>query len=232
MKAAILVVSAIAIGMAVGPAASQAPDIRTFVRQVYIEGVPFQEVERFNAATAVPVLLEMLADAKEEEHWPNVVVTLGMLGDVRAVDPLIQFVEKEARGTLSQAHYIAKTSAVMSLGYIVNKGKSDKALAYLTAGLDPDVWTQRGIKWSSPYHPNQADLRRQLITMSILGLGLSGTPKAVEVLRSYGRTAATPQAKRMRAELPNVDDILQEALKANERIARSGLAEYYQQPPP
>ena len=229
MKAAICIVSAIAIAIALDPAASQGPDIRNFVRQVYIHGLPLQEVEKFDAATTVPILLEMLGDAREEEHWPNIVATLGMLGDVRAVDPLIQFAEKEVPGPLSDAHYNAKLSAVMALGYIVNKGKSDKALRYLAAGLDPDVWTQRGIKWSNPRQSDQAAVRRDLITMSILGLAVSGNRTAAETLRAHGRSATTPQAKRMRAELPNVDDTLRDALEANERIARSGLKEYYRQ---
>jgi HEAT repeat protein len=136
MKAAALILSAVALSIGGALAAArQEPEIRSFVRQVYIEGVPFEEVQKFDKATAAPVLLKMLEDAREEKYWPNIVVTLGMLGDARAVEPLIQFVEKGSPGTLSHARYIAKTSAVMSLGYIVNKSKSDKALSYLIGVL-------------------------------------------------------------------------------------------------
>jgi hypothetical protein len=34
----------------------------------------------------MPNPIDMLADPAEVEYWPNIVVTLGMLGDERAVD--------------------------------------------------------------------------------------------------------------------------------------------------
>lgn len=74
----------------VSPVLGQETDISNFARQVYIEGVPYEEVIRFDPATSVPVLLEMLTDANEDEYWTNIVITLGMLGDERAVDPLIR----------------------------------------------------------------------------------------------------------------------------------------------
>jgi hypothetical protein len=85
------------------------------------------------------------------------------------------------------------------------------------------MWKQRGIEWTSPYHPIQLEIYRQLVTMSILGLGLSGNSRAAEVLRS--KTLAEP---------PGVEETVKEALRANERIARVGLLEYYREksPPP
>lgn len=229
MKAVISILFAIATSVAVSPVAGQAPDIRTFVHQVYIEGVPYEEVARFDPATAVPILLDMLADPKEEEYWPNIVVTLGMLGDQRALDPLIQFLKQDATGPLSHPHYTAKTSVVMALGYLVNKSGSEKALEFLIESADPEIWTRRGIKWSSPYHSTEIERNRQLTTMSILGMGLSGHPKAAKLLRSLRQVPASPQAKSLRAQIPGVDDVLKEALEANEKIAKRGMADYYRQ---
>jgi hypothetical protein len=151
-------------------------DIRTFVRQVYIEGVPYELVRRFDPQTTVPILLEMLANQGEEEHWPNVVVTLGMLGDARAVDPLIRFLEQDFDGTLSHAHYIAKSSVVMALGYLVNRSGNEQALQFLVESVDPDVWTSRGIRWLGPYHKTDLERNRQLTTMSILGTRIDRPP--------------------------------------------------------
>ena len=150
---------------------------------IYVHGVPYEEATRFDPSSVVPVLLEMLANPQEERYWPNIVITLGMLGDERAVEPLIRFVA-EGVGQLSRDQFVAKTSAVASLGYIVNKSNSDRALTYLTEGIDPEVWSRRGINWSSPFHASEVGRNGQLITMSILGLGLSGNSRAAEVLRS------------------------------------------------
>ena len=229
MKFIIASLIGIAISNAANSAAAQTPDIREFVHQIYIEGVPYEEVTRFNPSTAAPVLLEMLENPQEEGYWTNVVVTLGMLGDERAVEPLIRFVE-EGVGQLSRDQYAAKTSAVMSLGYIVNKSKSARALSYLTEGIDPDIWSRR-VNWSSPYHSSEVGRNQQLITMSILGLGLTGHPQAAEFLRSL-RTSVTSEGKRLRTYVPRLDDVGGEARKANESIARDGLARYYRKDRP
>jgi hypothetical protein len=189
--------------------------------------LPYNEAARFDAATAVPTLLEMLSDPKEEQYWPNIVIALGMLGDEKAVDPLIQFLTQEAAGPLSHSSYIAKTSVVMALGYIVNKSGSAKALEFLIESADPSVWTRRKLRWSSPYHRTDAGRNSQLTTMSILGMGLSGHPKAAKIMRSLRQAKTTSQGKSLRAQVPGVDDVLTEAIKANERIAKQGMAAYY-----
>jgi HEAT repeat protein len=168
----------------------------------------------------------MLAEPREEKYWPNIVVTLGMLGDERALDPLIQFLEEDAAVPLSHSRYIAKTSVVMALGYIVNKNGNKKALEFLIESIDPVVWTQRGIAWKSPYHRTEAARNQQLSIMSILGLALSGNQTALKILRSL-RVPATRQAASARAQIRGIDDILREAIAANEKIAKSGLAAYY-----
>ena len=232
MKTITAILFAITVGLSVGPAAGQAPDVRTFVHRIYIEGVPYEEAARFDPAASVPILLDMLADPKEAEYWPNTVVTLGMLGDERAVDPLIQFLQQGATAPLSHPQYIAKSSVVMALGYIINKSRSEKALQFLVESTDPEIWARRDIKWSSPYHSTEVERNRQLTIMSILGLGLSGDPRAARVLRSLRQTSATPQAKTLRAQIPEVGDVLKEALQANQKIAKTGMADYYRQRSP
>ena len=128
MIALIAIVYAIAMGMIASPVFAQGQDIKSFVSQLYIEGVPYEEATLFDPDAAVPTLLDMLADPNEEQHWPNVVTTLGMLGDARAVEPLIQFLEEDPGKRLSHVHYIAKTGVMMALGYLINKDENQEAL--------------------------------------------------------------------------------------------------------
>lgn len=205
------------------PQAGSPVDVREFVRQTFFEGVPYEEASRYDGSV-VPTLLAMLADLKEEPYWSNIVVTLGMIGDDRAVDPMIAFINKGATGTLSHAQYTARTSAVISLGYIVNKSKNAKALTYLKDSLNPQAWDKRETSWKSPYQASTEDRNIQLSTAAILGLALSGDPSAAEALRKLQQPADTEPARRFQAQTSSV---AADALTANEMIAKEGLAAYY-----
>lgn len=203
--------------------AAQPMDIKAFVRQIFIHGVPYEEASKYDSSV-VPTLLNMLADPKEEAHWANVVVTLGIIGDERAVDPLIAFLRKGEKGTLSRSQYAARTSVLMALGYLINKSGSTKALTYLKGSLDPGVWGKRKVNWTSPYHASVDDRNVQLSTLAILGLALSGHPSAAEALRSLQKPAKTAAAKRFQDQ---VSETVKEALRSNKIIAKEGLAGYY-----
>jgi HEAT repeat protein len=208
------------VGFAQPSGSTEIHDIRDFVHQIYIHGMPYAEVVRFDPAVSVPTLLEMLSDTKEKEYWPNIVVALGMLGDERAVDTLITFLEQDAKGSvLTHAEYIAKSSVVMALGYVINKSRSEKALNYLKEHVKPQSWRDK-IQWTSPYHSTPDALDIQLSKMTILGLGLSGNPSAAETLTSL----RTDPDKEFRTQ---VRDVVAEAQKANEKIFKEGLASYY-----
>lgn len=196
---------------------AQGTDVRAFVRQTFIHGVPYEQASRFTSADAT-VLLEMLGNAQERASWPNIVVTLGIIGDERAVDPLISFFSREVSGTLSSSEYMAKTSALMSLGYLVNKSNNLKALTYLIDSLTPETWVTRKLSWVSPYHATEAERNPQLTAMAVMGLALSGRPLAREAL--LGLQARIGAGAPGRA-------LVEEALRAHEVIAREGLAVYY-----
>jgi HEAT repeat protein len=120
-----------------GQKANDPETIRAFVRKTYMEGIPYNQVQRMSPSLALPVLIKMLDDPRDEQYWTNIVVTLGMLGDGRAVNPLINFITRsEERSELSPPQAEAKTSAVMSLGYIVNKTGNRQALTFLAEGVD------------------------------------------------------------------------------------------------
>ena len=171
----------------------------------------------------VPTLLEMLADPQEQRAWPNIVVVLGMLGDQRAVTPLISLIEQNPGRELDYYKFEAKKNAIFGLGYLVNKNDNQKALSYLGDGLNPSVW-QRRITWTSPEHETAAERNRELSRVAIIALGLSGNPSAEKALRELLTPAQTATEREFREGMSGVAS---EALKANRRIARDGLAKYY-----
>ncbi|MEE9246603.1 MAG: hypothetical protein V3U63_10415 [Gemmatimonadota bacterium] len=137
---------------------------------------------------------------------------------------MLAFLSEDVQGTLSHAHYKAKSSVPMVLGYLVNKSGSEEALAYLVESLDPDVWVARGLTWNSPYNVSVAGRNQQLSTMAIWGLALSGNSAAAGALRSLQEPAETEAAVRLRAD---VSDLVAEALRVHAMIATVGLAGYY-----
>lgn len=223
MKALSSILYAIAISVIASPVFAQEQDIKSFVGQIYVEGMPYEEAILFDPAEAVPTLLDMLADPNEEQHWPNVVITLGMLGDERAVEPLIQFLEGDPGKRLSRAHYIAKTGVVMALGYLINKNENQKALTYLKDSVKPGVWAKRKTNWVSPYHANADDRNSQLSKMAILGLALSGHPSARDTLQALRRPAISQADRKFQAR---VGDVISEALNTHETVSREGLISY------
>jgi HEAT repeat protein len=223
MIALIAIVYAIAVGMIASPVFAQGQDIKSFVSQLYIEGVPYEEATLFDPDAAVPTLLDMLADPNEEQHWPNVVTTLGMLGDARAVEPLIQFLEEDPGKRLSHVHYIAKTGVMMALGYLINKDENQEALAYLKDSVNPRVWAKRKTNWISPYHANTSDRNSQLSKMAIVGLALSGHPSARDTLEALQRPGISQADREFQTR---VSHVISEALNAHKMIFRDGLHSY------
>lgn len=202
--------------------AAQSLDIKDFVRQTFITGVPYEEASKYGS-DVVPTLLEMLEDTAEETHWSNVVVTLCIIGDETAVDPILAFIAKD-QGELSHSHYKAITSAVIALGYLVNKTGNQKALDYLMACIDPNVWEERKLSWTSPSQASVAARNQQLSTVAILGLTLAAKPEAAEALRTLQQPATTESAKQFQAQVSNM---VSDALNDLDMIAKDGLAEYY-----
>jgi hypothetical protein len=185
--------------------------------------VPYGQASQFGA-NDVPILLSMLNDKKEEAHWPNIVVTLCMIGDDKAAAPVIAFIDEDVSGKLSPSHYAAKSSAVMALGYLVNKTGNREALDYLKKSLKSDAWTERTTVWLAPHQASAAERDLDLSSMAILGLALSGRPEAAEALRSLQEPAESPAAVRFQAQ---TSSLVGEALKEHAKVAKDGLGDYY-----
>lgn len=198
-------------------------DISDFVRQRFIHGVPYEEASKYDSSV-VPTLLSMLNDPAEEEHWANIVIVLGIIGDEHAVDPLIAFIEADYHDDLSSEAYRAKTAALMALGYLINKTGNREAIAYLTTSLNPAAWEARDVVGIAPFQADTTERNDDLSKHAILGLALSGHPRAAQVLRSLQQPARLETQSVFRNE---VSDLVTDALKEHAKIARRGLASYY-----
>jgi hypothetical protein len=112
----------------------------------------------------------------------------------------------------------------MALGYIVNRGQDPKALRYLQESARPEVWRQRKVAWTSPHGPTEDARSRQLTEVAILGLALSGHPRAAETLREVQARGAAAGASDVQRRLGTLAG---DALREHAAIAARGLAEYY-----
>ena len=210
--------------LALAPAETiaQDQDIRDFVTQIYYQGVPYDEANDYGPEV-VPTLLEMLGDTTMTPYWANIAVTLSIIGDERAVEPLIAFIETGADGTLDEAVYRAKSSTVMALGYLINKTGNEQALDYLVNSLNPEVWgSSRDVQFRSEFQASTDERDANLSTMAMLGLALSGRPEAAEALRSV----SVPRfGQGFQAQVTSIRDA---ALEALQEIQDEGLEGYYE----
>jgi hypothetical protein len=209
-------------------AATTPEQVREFVRAVYIEGVPYEQASQLAPEVALPILEQVLRDPADEQYWANAAVTIGMIGHDQGVELLIRFITRgEARAKLSRDQTLAKTSAVMALGYIVNKAGNRKALDFLKTSIDPQGWSKRNLKWTGEFHRTNLERDKQLATMSVLGLGVSGNPDAARTLQSLREKPKTRNLRALKKTMPDLSIIADEALKANDAISREGLQNYY-----
>jgi len=205
------ILTALAVLTWAGSVSSKPTDIKEFVQRVYIHGVPYAEASKYDASV-VPTLLKMLQDPKEQKHWSNIVATLGMIGDDSAVEPVIAFIERSKQGTPNRDQRRARTSAMMALGYLVNKSGNRRALDYLITNLTLPVRTEGFLA-----EQFDATAERKLNKNAVRGLALSGHPKATEALKSIRNSLESSAEKEM----------IDEALATHKKIADRGLAEYY-----
>ena len=197
-------VSALSAGIS-----TQEMHIKDFVRQMHVEGVPYDSASTYTAEV-VPTLVEMLRDENEAPHWGTIAVTLCIIGDVGAFEPLVEFIEadhKDIEG--GQSHFLrnTKADAVMALGYLVNRSGDEKALNYLLDATRPDFWSRRvgvGEADEADFSSTRAGSRLSVDTdeaeahkgsfssAAILGLALSGKEEAKLALDKAGRRTDGP----------------------------------------
>jgi hypothetical protein len=173
-------------------AAVQAPkDVREFVSQHWIAGIPYLAASQYTEADA-RLLLEWLVNEpeKHEEFLPEIVTTLGFIGSEAAVKPLIDFVENP-RST--RTVFNAKNAVLIHLGDLVNKSGSKAALDFLTKiATDKEAAKSLAVPRATiaaaeasvagVAAPGVEDLAAELAVSATFGLALAGTAEAEQTV--------------------------------------------------
>ena len=217
----------LALGTNVTSQQVKQPDVREYIRYQPIHGYSYRELSTLFDSTAVPALIEVLNSDADEEYWSRAASLLGVVGDERTVGVLITLIEKGGSPSISRAQNNARSSAMWSLGYLINRTGSERALDYLIEGLTPKVWRERNVIGVVPYRDSYEEYDLLLSTYAVFGLSMSGHPRAGEALRDLLRSPTPEQLQFRDAE----EDVVTQWLEVHDLVAERGLAgmeEYYE----
>jgi len=189
-------------------------DVRAFVTQNHIHGVPYSKARAYGPS-AIPLLVPMLKNRDLQENWVDVVTTMGFVGDGSATAPLLAFLRRQ-RGEITVAMFRAVLSVYPSLGHIAGNGDKD-ALNTLLEAADPRKLKSQGFLFGYSAYRGDA-LVHQLSRMAVQGLGISGRPEALARLEQLG---ADPVLS------PTMGDIIEEAIRLNQQVQAAGAASVF-----
>lgn len=218
-----------------------------FVHKVFIEGVPYEQANRFTP-DAVDPLLKLLHKPGKQRSRLNVITVLGVIGDRRAWKPIKKAFERGS-GELSQQNYAAKLAVPLALGYLLAKGHDphdQEILEYLNSGLNhPSEWSKR-VSWRKSHDQDDQTRNAHLTMLTILGLGISGRIEALTALQtlhaqlemqianSHGASATktgeaitSNRTTGLSDYEPGTLSVLKAAIKTNKRVHQDGLVKYY-----
>lgn len=200
-------------------------DVSEFVRDPSSYPRSYRELSRSYDASVVPQLAQMLRSKAEEAHWVRIAGLLGAVGDERAVEALIMFIEEPPEGgQLTSERHNAYSQALMSLGLLVNRTRSEMALSYLIESLTPSVWSRRNYAAITQSIGSYSHYDQVLSRYAIQGLAMSGHPRAGEALRSLQQSPAPDQA-----QLRNgLDSMLSQWLEVYDLVAERGVDGMYE----
>jgi HEAT repeat protein len=199
--------------------AQEKQDVREFVRPDVFPS-SFAELAASYDASVVPQLIDLLESPDEKTNHTRIVILLGVVGDERAADALISFIEKPVENIfLTDEEHEARNWAIQSLGYLANRNV-ERALNYLIEGLTPSAWRLRNVQGIASWTSSYEEYDQRLSTYALFGLARSGHPAAGQALRSL-QQAPTPGQARFRNGL---DDTLNLWLGFHEQVAARGLA--------
>jgi hypothetical protein len=209
-------------------AAVQAPkDVREFVSQHWIAGIPYLAASQYTEADA-KLLLEWLVNEpeKHEEFLPEIVTTLGFIGSEVAVKPLIDFVVNP-RST--RTVFNAKNAVLIHLGDLVNKSGSKAALDFLTKiATDKEAAKSLAVPRATiaaaeasvagVAAPSVEDLAAELAVSATFGLALAGKLEAEQTLTSLGTAAGS---------FASIKGAAAEAVALSRTVRAQGQRAYY-----
>jgi hypothetical protein len=181
----------------------------------------YRELARSYDASVVPQLVELLNDGDREEDWTRITGLLGVVGDEQAVSALIAFVEKPVDDRqLSREHQEARRQALSSLGLLLNRTGSERALTYLIDGLTAGAWRDRNVQGLAPWATTQTENDRLLSEYALYGLALSGHPRAGEALLFL-------QESPMASQAPIASSTIRQSREVHDLVAERGVAGMY-----
>lgn len=206
----------------------QAPaDVRDFVQQHWVEGVPYELASQYGEADALELLDWLVKEPERHaEFLPQIVATLGYIGAEVAVQPLIDFVKSPRSGRVV---FNAKNIALIRLGDLANRSKSKPALDFLTL-VARDIALARSLAAPQAAFEQQSavkagvtaqsaeTLAAELAVAATFGLALSGSEAArrtVEALQSDPHAFAS------------VNQAAGEAAQIAATVVGKGREEYY-----
>jgi hypothetical protein len=230
MTNSFLTMASVAVMVASTAIAQQPSDVRTDLRSRSQLGSYVEISERY-AAAAIPELIEIINSPLDVRHWENAAGVLGVIGDDRAVDALIDLIERPPVGSVyvSLEWHYGRREALRALGFLIHRTGSPKALEYLIESLDDTIWRRRELRGIPPISTTQDRYDRLLSEVVVIGLALSGDPRAGEALRSL-RQSPTPNQARLREGLDDtLDTWLGEVYRLVEDRGVVGMYEYYDQ---
>ncbi len=212
-----------ASGAGQGAAGFSAEEVHAIIKQHYVHGFPVEVGVRLGS-DELPVLEEILADPTQMEWWPNAVAAIGLSGADNAFEILRAFLEEPAEGTLPRAHYRAKATVPLAMGYYVNQTGDDEALDYMIQAVDPAFWQDREGVGRAEFQASMTQSEEDLSKNFMLGLALAVTEdgralEALKALQSGSRKVAGALAERS-------DDLLEQLVQEYNKVAEQGLQDY------
>lgn len=155
--------------------------IEDFVKQVYPDGLPYDEARKFGAADMLKIS-PWLKDQSKANWWSNVATTVGIVAASDAYTVLHELVTRTGSGKLAIEDYDSRVAAIMALGYVVKNNGSTQARRFLESHITPAAWA--GVKWMAPYQTTADERNNDLAAAAALGLGRASDPNAIAALRS------------------------------------------------
>ena len=209
------------------PANARKAPIEEFVRRVYFDSMPFEEAMRYGPEE-IPTLKRMLSDPLERASWPMVASVLGVIGDDASAHALIDFVVRERSGKMRGDMYRAVGSAIVALGYLVERSGSPTALEFLSQASEPGFWErQPRMHWTSSAGPTRAARNQRLADFAVMGLGLSGHREAMPALRRRWEKLSQRRATGSAQEQQAMQEVVEQAMDDHSVVTKHGLGRYY-----
>jgi hypothetical protein len=199
------------------------PPVREFVSQIYFHGLPLDLAAQYGPSD-VEALVDMLDDPEMVTFHENIALTLGMIGDTRAVDAMIGYIDAGGvSGDESRRAYKGVVGAMVGLGYLAAQSDDERAVSYLIEAARTAAPAQAMTRLAPQAGGDTATLRSDLSRYAILSLGVTGVPRAQSFLREIQRSPELLQIERRPRDL---DVLLRESIDTNTRVNRIGIERF------